>query len=118
MSKNYRAALSACLGDPVDGNPTGVILSRDEARLIADIAKEYDKRATYYQNLFDPASGFMRGKDVHGNMAAEFDPCTWGGEYTEGSAWQNSFAVPHDIEGLAALHGGKEKLISNSSFGL
>ena len=25
MSKNYRAALSACLGDPVDGNPTGVM---------------------------------------------------------------------------------------------
>lgn len=26
MSKNYRAELSACLGDPVDGNPTGVML--------------------------------------------------------------------------------------------
>ena len=25
MSKSYRAALSACLGDPVDGNPTGVM---------------------------------------------------------------------------------------------
>jgi len=25
MSKNYRAELSACLGDPVDGNPTGVM---------------------------------------------------------------------------------------------
>ena len=25
MSKNYRASLSACLGDPVDGNPTGVM---------------------------------------------------------------------------------------------
>ena len=76
-----------------------------------DIAKEYDKRATYYQHLFDPVSGFMRGKNVHGNMAAEFDPCTWGGEYTEGSAWQNSFAVPHDVQGLAALYGGKDALI-------
>ena len=53
----------------------------------------------------------MRGKDVHGNMAAAFDPCTWGGEYTEGSAWQNSFAVPHDVQGLAALYGGKDALI-------
>lgn len=25
MSKNYRASLCACLGDPVDGNPTGVM---------------------------------------------------------------------------------------------
>ena len=82
------------------------VLGKDE------ISKEYDKRAMNYKNLFDPASGFMRGKDVHGNMAAEFDPCTWGGEYTEGSAWQNSFAVPHDVQGLAALYGGKDALIA------
>jgi putative alpha-1,2-mannosidase len=36
----------------------------------------------------------------------------WGRDYTEGSAWQNSFAVPHDIEGLAELYGGKDKLIA------
>mgnify|MGYP002508747093 FL=1 len=29
-------------------------------------------------------------------------------EYTEGNAWQYSWFVPHDIEGLIALHGGKE----------
>ena len=44
-------------------------------------------------------------------MAEYFDPCIWGGEYTEGSAWQNSFFVPHDIEGLAELYGGREALI-------
>ena len=37
INENTRAIL---LSNP--GNPTGVILSRDEARLIADIAKEYD----------------------------------------------------------------------------
>jgi predicted alpha-1,2-mannosidase len=78
----------------------------------ADIAEEYDRHATYYRNLFDPQTGFMRGKDDRGNMAADFDPFTWGGEYTEGSAWQNSFAVPHDVEGLAELHGGREALIA------
>ena len=25
MAKHYRAELTACLGDPVDGNPTGVM---------------------------------------------------------------------------------------------
>ena len=75
-----------------------------------DIAEEYTRHASYYQNLFDPATGFMRGKDDSGGHAPDFDPCVWGGEYTEGSAWQNSFAVPHDIDGLAALHGGREKL--------
>lgn len=77
-----------------------------------EIVREYDARAKYYQNLFDPSSGFMRGKDVHGCMADDFDPCTWGGEYTEGSAWQNSFAVPHDVQGLAELYGGKDALLA------
>ena len=77
-----------------------------------DIAEEYKKHTLYYKNLFDPSTGFMRGKDENGQMAPDFDPFVWGGEYTEGSAWQNSFAVPHDIEGLAELHGGKDQLIA------
>ena len=77
-----------------------------------ELVEKYMARAENYKNVFDKTSGFMRGKDKNGKMAEFFDPCSWGGEYTEGSAWQNSFAVPHDIEGLAALHGGKEKLIA------
>ena len=76
-----------------------------------EIVDEYMKRAKNYKNIFDPKTGFMRGLDTEGKQAEFFDPCVWGGEYTEGSAWQNSFAVPHDVEGLAELHGGKEKLI-------
>ena len=77
-----------------------------------ELVEEYMARSKNYRNLFDPQSGFMRGKDVHGVMAESFDPLVWGGEYTEGSAWQNSFAVPHDIEGLAELYGGREALIA------
>ena len=76
-----------------------------------EIVDEYMKRAKNYKNIFDVKTGFMRGLDTEGKQAEFFDPCSWGGEYTEGSAWQNSFAVPHDIEGLAELYGGKEKLI-------
>ena len=76
-----------------------------------EIEKEYRIRAKNYQNLFDPSTGFMRPKDSAGNFRPDFTPIGWGRDYTEGSAWQNSFAVPHDIEGLAALYGGKEKLI-------
>lgn len=75
-----------------------------------DIVKEYDKRSKNYKNLFDAESGFMRAKDENGNFRPDFSPILWGRDYTEGSAWQNSFAVPHDIEGLAELYGGKEKL--------
>ena len=73
---------------------------------------EYMARSKNYKNLFDPETGFMRCKDKDGKMPEFFDPCSWGGDYTEGSAWQNSFAVPHDIEGLAELHGGNDKLIA------
>ena len=76
-----------------------------------EIVDEYMKRAKNYKNIFDAKTGFMRGLDTEGKQAEFFDPCAWGGEYTEGSAWQNSFAVPHDIEGLAELYGGREKLI-------
>ena len=76
-----------------------------------DIVKKYLPRSKNYKNLFDKETGFMRGRDSEGKMKEDFDPFDWGGEYTEGSAWQSSFAVPHDIEGLAELYGGKEELI-------
>ena len=77
----------------------------------AEIEKEYRKRALNFKNLFDPETGFMRPKDKNGKFRPDFTPIGWGRDYTEGSAWQNSFAVPHDIDGLAELYGGKEKLI-------
>lgn len=76
-----------------------------------DLVDTYMKRARNYANLFDKETGFMRGRDKNGEMAPNFSPIRWGGEYTEAAAWQTSFAVPHDLEGLAELMGGKEKLL-------
>ena len=73
-----------------------------------DIAEKYYAYSKNYKNLFDKESGFMRGKDENGNFRDEvFNPYSWGRDYTEGSAWQNSFGVYHDIEGLNELYGGK-----------
>ncbi len=77
-----------------------------------DLAAQFAASAQNYKKLFDPATGFMRGRDENGGMAPGFDPFGWGGEYTEGGPWQNSFAVYHDVEGLAALYGGRENLIA------
>ena len=76
-----------------------------------DIVKEYSERAKNYKNLFDAETGFMRSKDKNGNMRDGFIPESWGGDYTEASAWQTSFAVQHDLDGLAELYGGKEKFL-------
>ena len=76
-----------------------------------DTMQEYDKRSLNYRNLFDPKTVFFRAKHRDGKYKEPFDPFYWGGEYTEGGPWQSSFAVPHDITGLAELHGGRLNLI-------
>jgi len=74
------------------------------------------KRAASYRNLFDPATGFMRAKDSTGRFVEPFDPLVsehgFEGQYIEGTAWQHSFFVPHDIQGFASLYGGSDKLVA------
>ncbi len=67
-------------------------------------------RAQDYVNVFDPGSGFFRGRDDRGRMRDGFDPRRWGGDYTETNAWGMAFSVPHDPDGLAGLHGGRAGL--------
>jgi len=69
--------------------------------------KTYLKRAQNYKNLFDPESGFMRGR-FRNTWFAPFDPYEVNFNYTEANAWQYSNYVPQDISGLMQLHGGKE----------
>lgn len=69
------------------------------------------KRANSFRNVFDASTGFMRGKDAKGEWKKSFDPLYSkhrDDEYTEGNAWQYSWFVPHDIEGLVQLQGGKD----------
>ena len=39
------------------------------------------------------------------------DGLTWDEDYTESSAWQATFAVPHDLKGLAQCMGGDDQLL-------
>ena len=72
------------------------------------------KRAGYYQNLFDKQTGMMRGKDSTGSWRVPFNmfslshASSHGGDYTEGNAWQYTWHVQHDVEGLISLMGGKQ----------
>lgn len=75
-----------------------------------DIAHEYYGRAHAYRNVFDPATGFMRGKDSKGNYTTPFDKYGSTRDYTEAIPWQYRFFVPHDTEGLAILFGGHDAL--------
>lgn len=61
------------------------------------------------------STGFMRGKLSDGTWVSPFSPSAsnhFKSDYCEGNAWQWTWFVPHDIEGLASLMGGKEKFIA------
>ncbi len=59
-----------------------------------------------YRNVFDSATGFMRGRKAKGEWNPNFDPIEWGGPFTEGNAWHWEWSVFHDIQGLINLLGG------------
>lgn len=71
----------------------------------------YAKRSMNYKNLFDPASGLMRGKNKDGSFQTPFSPFKWGGAFTEGNSWHYTWSVFHDIAGLSKLMGGNEKFV-------
>ena len=73
-----------------------------------DVADEYYARAKRYENLFDPATRFFRGKDSKGNWVEPFDPLIKTDDFTEAVPWQFRFFVPHDVPGLEKLMGGRE----------
>lgn len=76
-----------------------------------DVAEKYYVRSKNYKNLFDSSVGFMRARNSEGVFRHDFDRFAWGRDYTEGSAYQTSVAVQHDVCGLADLYGGKEKCV-------
>ncbi len=66
------------------------------------------QRAQNYRNVWDPKTGFMRGKLRDGTWKEPFDPLAWGGPFVEGNAWQWLWSVQHDPYGLMSLLGGRE----------
>ncbi|MBO3271955.1 GH92 family glycosyl hydrolase [Hymenobacter defluvii] len=65
-----------------------------------------------YRNVYDPQTGFMRGRQANGEWVANFNPVEWGGPFTEGNAWHWEWSVFHDVQGLINLLGGKQNFIS------
>ncbi len=76
-----------------------------------DDYKYFIERAKFYSNVFDPTSDLMRAKK-NGKWVDPFDPFSVSGDYTEANAWQYSFFVPQDVNGLIKLIGGDEKFVS------
>lgn len=81
-----------------------------------DLANQLSKRAKGYANYYSKESGTLRPLNADGTFLTPFNPRQ--GEnfepvpgFHEGSAWNYTFFVPHDVDGLAKLMGGKKKFV-------
>lgn len=74
-----------------------------------DIAAKFYQRAQNYRHVFDTKTGFIRARKSTGEFRVPFDPAisNFGSDYTEGSAWQYSWYMPHDNAGLISLLGNE-----------
>ena len=79
-------------------------------------AQKFRLRAQNWRNVFDPSLGLVRGRDSHGKWREPFDPFRFGGggnwqcyDCTEGNAWQYTWHVMQDPQGLVAALGGRDR---------
>lgn len=71
--------------------------------------EEFTKRSKNYLNVYDKSIGYMRPKLADGNWRKEFDPLDTNGQgFIEGNAWNYGLYVPHEVNKMIAMMGGKE----------
>lgn len=102
VDQSVAESADAAYGDFCIAQIAGVLGKKDDAQM-------FNKRSENWRQLFDPQTGFLRGKKEDGSWIEPFDAFTWGSPYEEGGAWQHRWDVPHDIPGLIEALGGKEK---------
>lgn len=88
--------------------------------VLAEAVGDYENKSKYarfseaYEFYFDPSTRFMRGLDSKGEWRTPFSPRSSNhrnDDYCEGTAWQWTWFVPHDIEGLVKLMGGEDAFV-------
>ncbi|MFK5856996.1 MAG: GH92 family glycosyl hydrolase [Bacteroidota bacterium] len=74
------------------------------------VFNKYIDRSKNYINVFDSVSQYMRPKLYDGTWRKEFDPLnTHGQGFIEGNAWNYGLYVPHNINNMISIMGGKDK---------
>ena len=68
------------------------------------------ERSKNYRNVYDPSTGFLRGRIADGSWIKDFDPYYpyYAYMYREANAWNALFYAPHDPEGMVALYPSKK----------
>ena len=82
-----------------------------------DDAEFFFKRAENWRNVFDPSIGLVRGKDTKGNWREPYNPYALGhgadlaNDFTEGNAFQYTWHVMQNPQGLVDAMGGREAFV-------
>ena len=81
-----------------------------------ELARELEKRAAGWRNYYSKESGTLRPLNPDGSFLDPFNPRQ--GEnfeevpgFHEGSAWNYTFYVPHDVQGLTKAMGGRKAFV-------
>ena len=110
-AESVSRTLETCYDDYAAAVMAGALGKDDDARFFRD-------RSMNYKNLFDTTTMLMRPKLSDGSWLTPFNPFglahaeSVGGDYTEGNAWQYTWHVMQDVEGLIGLYGGRETFLS------
>lgn len=81
-----------------------------------DDAKRFRKQSLGYRHYYSKEFGTLRPIKADGTFLTPFNPKD-GADFSnapgfhEGSAWNYTFYVPHDVKGLAKLMGGNKKFV-------
>lgn len=79
-------------------------------------AERFRRQSLGYKHYYSRESGTLRPLNADGTFLTPFNPAD-GADFSnapgfhEGSAWNYTFAVPHDVEGLARIMGGKRQFV-------
>ncbi|MDR1646376.1 MAG: GH92 family glycosyl hydrolase [Tannerellaceae bacterium] len=124
VAKEYKNTIGYIPSDRVNQSVAKGLEYAYNDWLIAQFAKELGRDDDYrrfaglgrnYRHYFDPATGFMRGRMADGSWREPFAPNASDhnlSDYCEGNAWQWTWFVPHDIDRLAELMGGREACLA------
>ncbi len=70
------------------------------------------KRAENYKNIWNPELGWMWNRTLDGKWGEPIDILRYDNGWEEGNAAQYTWFVPHDVQGLINLMGGREPFIN------
>ena len=82
-----------------------------------DDAEFFFKRSENWRNVFDTSIVFVRGKDTKGNWREPYNPYALGhgagknNDFTEGNAFQYTWHVMQNPQGLVNAMGGRESFV-------